>query len=87
MTATLTADEAEDIIYSTALPMQEVSQHRWYTKRLVVFKREDELLGFYYLDPATEEQEGQDRFEADPVPVFPVTASEVVTTVYEKAEN
>lgn len=63
---------------------QEVSKHRWYTKRLVVFRHADALLGFLYLDPATEEQEGQDRFEADPVPTFPVVGREVTTTTYER---
>jgi hypothetical protein len=81
----ITADDAEDIIYGDHISMQEVSRHRWYTMRLVVFERDGALLGFYYMDPATEMQEGQDLFEGDPVPVFPVVAREVTTTRYEAA--
>jgi hypothetical protein len=80
---TLTHDEADDIVYSTSIPMQTISEHRWYNKCLVVFTREDELLGFHYLAPASELQEDQDRYESDPVQLFPVTAREVITTVYE----
>lgn len=78
----ISTDEAEDIIWGEHVADQFVSEHRWYNKRLFVFEREGDLYGFYYLDPATEEQEGQDRFEADPVPVFPVVAREVTTVVY-----
>jgi hypothetical protein len=79
---TLSTDEAEDIYYE-AVAVQTVSEHRWYTKQLVVFEHDGQLRGFYYLDPATEMQEGQDRFESDPVQTFPVTAREVVVTRYE----
>lgn len=81
----ISVDEAEDLTYGGYVAIQEVSQHRWYTKRLVVFEADDTLLGFHFLDPATEEQEGQDLFEGDPVPVFPVVAREVTATVYEAA--
>jgi hypothetical protein len=64
-----------------------VSEHRWYAKQLIAFRRNDgELLGFYYLKPASEIQEGQDRFEADPVPTFAVASREVTTTVYEEVK-
>lgn len=63
-----------------------MSKHRWYTKQLIVFKRDGALLGFYYLEPASELQEDQNRFEADPVPVFSVTRREVTTTVYEPVQ-
>jgi hypothetical protein len=67
--------------------VQEVSEHRWYTKQLIAFQRnEGELLGFYYLKPASEIQEDQDRFEADPVPTFAVASREIKTTVYEEAK-
>lgn len=72
----------EDFEYVTS---QEVSRHRWYVKRLIVFKHDGALRGLYYLDPATEMQEGGDEFEADPVPVFKVQAREIKTTVYEAA--
>lgn len=79
---TITIDEAEEILYDDKIGDQEVSQHRWYTKRLIVFKRKGVLWGFYYLAPATEMQEDQDRYEADPVPVFPVVAKTITTTIY-----
>jgi hypothetical protein len=64
--------------------MQTGKKHRWYTDMLVVFKvkGEDDLYGFDYFDPATEMQEGDERFVADPVPVFPVAAQEVTRTEY-----
>ena len=81
---TLTTDEADDRIYGPHVAIQDVSEHRWYTKQLVVFMGDDHLLyGFYYLKPATELQEDQDRFESDPVKVFYVNARDVTTTVYE----
>lgn len=82
----LTADEADDIVYGDHVAVQDVSRHRWYTKQLVVFERDGRLWGFHYLDPATELQEGQDKFESDPVPLFPVVAKQVVTTRYEAGE-
>jgi len=81
----LDPDDAKGLVYGGHVAIQEVSRHRWYTKRLVVFKRDGRLVGFHYLDPASEEQDGQDVFENDPVPVFPVTAREITTTVYSSA--
>lgn len=80
-------DEAEEIAmgHDPYVATQDVSEHRWYTRQLVVFSVDGELMGFHYLKPASELQEDQDRFDADPVPVFPVTAREVTTTVYEEA--
>jgi hypothetical protein len=80
--ATITVDEAEDIVYD-AVAVQKISEHRWYERQLVVFKDDDGALqGFYYLKPASELQEDQDRFESDPVQVFQVSSREVVTIVY-----
>lgn len=85
----LSIDEemARDLAYGGALAMQEVSQHRWHTTMLVVFEHEDQLMGFYFYEPATEMQEGGDEFEAIPVPIFPVIAREVVTTIYEPTKE
>lgn len=80
---TISVDQAEGIIYDNPTAVQTVSEHRWYTKQLVVFEYQGVEVGFYYLKPATELQEGQERFESDPVKVFPVTAREVTSTVYE----
>lgn len=80
----MTPDEADDIRYGNLVAVQEVSQHRWYTRMLVVYRDGEALRGFYHLDPATEMQEGQDEYEDDPVPTFPVTAREQVVTVYAK---
>lgn len=85
---TMTTDEAEEYTYpGEHIVMQEVSKHRWYTKQLVVIDLDGTPMGFYYLDPASELQEDQDRFETDPVQLFPVTAKEVTTTVYEPATS
>jgi hypothetical protein len=80
-------EDAEDYVYGGHVAIQEVSQHRWYTKRLVVIDTVAGLAGFYYFEPATEDQEGQDLFEADPVPVFPVVAREITTTIYESEDS
>lgn len=83
----ITVDEAEDILGAQdgrLVAWQEQSKHRWYTRFLMVFRDGGQLYGFHYDDPATEEQEGQDVFEAVPVPVFPVTSKQIVTTIYEK---
>lgn len=84
----ITVDDAQEIVWDGALAVQIVSKHRWYTKQLVVFEPLPGVkVGFYYLDPASETQEDQDRFEADPVPIFPVIGRQVTTTVYEKAPD
>lgn len=83
MSDAITVDEAEDIVWSEPIARQVVSKHRWYTKQLIVFERDDELWGLHYLDPASEEQDGQERFTAVPVPIFRVQGREVTTTVYE----
>lgn len=80
--STISEDEAHEILCDSSVARQTISEHRWYTKQLIVYRRDEELMGFYYLDPATEEQEGQDVFESDPIEVFPVIARQVVTTVY-----
>lgn len=86
--ATIDQELAEEIVfgYKGYVDTEDVSDHRWYTKQLVVYKIDDQLLGFYYLKPKSELQEDQDRFESDPVPVFPVVAREIKTTMYEPAE-
>lgn len=59
-----------------------VDRGRWEIYHFIVFEYDGALYGFNYNEPATEHQEGQDRFEGDPVPVFPVTAHEVTTIEY-----
>jgi hypothetical protein len=85
---TISVEAAQDIMWgSEKVATQEVSEHRWYRKQLIVYRRGAELWGFYYLDPASELQEDQDRFESDPVKTFPVAGREIVTTIYEPKEN
>lgn len=80
---TMSAEEALDVIDSGVITKQLISKHRWYTKYLIVFQPEDDYeLGFYYLEPATEIQEGQDVFESDPVKVFKVGFKQVVQNVW-----
>lgn len=83
----ITQDEAEEIVmgYDGHVTTQDVEEHRWYTTQLVVFERDGATLGFHYLKPASELQEDQDRFESDPVEVFPVVGCLVTRTVYERA--
>jgi hypothetical protein len=84
---TLTTEEAMEFVYDGAVASQLVSKHRWYTRYLIVFSYQQELRGFYYDEPATEEQEGQERFDTDPVETFPVVAKQVTTTVYEPVKE
>jgi len=83
---TLSTDDAMECVYNDN-PMQKISKHRWYTRYLVVFQHETGLRGFYYDEPATEEQEGQEVFEADPVPTFPVKAEQLTITRYSRVEE
>jgi hypothetical protein len=86
MSQTISTDEANEILWSDS-KRQFVDQHRWYNTFLVVYEDDmKNLMGFYYDEPATEEQEGMDVFHGDPVPVFPVVAKELTTVVYERAE-
>jgi hypothetical protein len=78
----ISIEEAEDIIWDENVILQEISKHRWYTKHLVVFEKDGQKLGFYYLSPATEMQEGQGHFESDPVEIFPVIGEEHTYTKY-----
>jgi hypothetical protein len=58
-------EEEYDLPYD-AVSNEELDKHRWYTVRELVFKADD---GFFYevsyMDPATEMQEGQDRWDED----------------------
>jgi hypothetical protein len=86
----ITTEEAYEILWGHGeavgfphVAIQLVSEHRWHDRELVVFARDDKLYGFYHDRPATEEQEGMDEFDDDPVPVFPVTQKQISTTIYE----
>jgi hypothetical protein len=83
---TLTTDQARDVIDGAGLVGKtEIAEHRWYTRWLIVFKRTEEMLGFYHLKPLSELQDGQDEFESDPVEIFPVVAETRTVTVYRRA--
>jgi hypothetical protein len=71
---TMDREEAEDIFYDKEilLAVQNLRKHRWYTRQLVVFRHGSDLNAFYYLDPASENQEDQERFESNPVEIFAV---------------
>lgn len=85
----LSIDEANCIVWGDHVAKQWVSDHRWHTTYLVVYKQDNALMGFYYLEPATEMQEGGDVYELVDgcVPVFPVTAWEVVKIIYEEVRD
>lgn len=89
MSDCISVERAEEVIDAEQyVTIQTVSRHRWYTRQLVVFNTAMfGLTGFYYLRPATEEQEGQDRFEGDPVPIFKVKARQIASTVFEAAND
>lgn len=81
---TITTEAADEIRFGRST-RQEVSGHRWYTKYLIVFGDIGGHYGFYYLDPATEDQEGQDEYETDAdgmVPVFNVEGHDETVTVW-----
>lgn len=66
---------------------------RWEIYHTIVFRHhldgESNLYAFSYNEPATEYQEGtiEERFEAVPVPVYPVAAKKVITMAYERVSN
>ena len=64
-----------------------VDTGRWSIYHFIVFKNEDQFYGFDYEEPATEYQDIgiEERFDANPVPVYPLVAREVVKTVYDRA--
>lgn len=66
---------------------QDISEHRWYMAEWIIFEHEGQLYGADYMDPASESQDGQDRFDADlddNIDVFPVKAATKTITIYEK---
>lgn len=66
-----------------------VGQHRWSVLYRVIFEHENQLWEIEYNEPATEMQEGQDRFWSDPVEARQVETYEKTVTGYRpvKAEN
>lgn len=85
---TIDREDAEEIYWGEdQIAKQFVAEHRWSNTFLIVFERDGELWGFYYDEPATEMQEGNDPFDYDdPVSVFPIIGKEVTKIVYEKAD-
>lgn len=74
-----------DLIF---LEDQIIDTGRWSIYHFIVFRYGAEFYGFSYDEPATEYQETtlEDRFEANPVPIFPLVAEEVMTTAYRRAD-
>lgn len=63
-------------------------KHRWYTIHELVFKADDgHHYEVNYMDPATEMQEGQDRWFDDPMTAVKVVEKEVVTKVWVPADE
>jgi hypothetical protein len=80
-------EEEYDLPYSgEELSFERIDKHRWYTVCEVVFKADDGLTYMVdYLDPATEMQDGQDRWPIDnyknnSVNAVQVEPKEVTTT-------
>ena len=76
-------EEKYDLPYE-AVSDEEVDKHRWYTTRDLVFKAEDgNFYAVIYMDPATEMQEDQDRWDTNShgvVTGIQVEEKEVTTT-------
>lgn len=75
-------EEAEELILFDAVAIQPESDHRWYTRELVVYDDDGTLKGFYHDRPKTEEQEGMDEFDSNPVETFLVKEEPVTITKY-----
>lgn len=83
---TLPAEEASEYVYYDNVAVIDIDKHRWYNLQMVVIEDDDgNLWGFDYMDPATEYQEGQDRFYEDPVPLYRVQPKTITVTTYERA--
>lgn len=61
-----------------------VDKRRWYTNTRVIFSHEDQLWEIFYMDPASEVQEGQDRFYENPVKATLVEPFEKTVIDYRK---
>ena len=92
-------EHAEELSYGASIAPVEyvsrqfVSEHRWYNRFLIVFTHDGDLdlyYGFYYDEPATELQEGQDDayhiLDNGEVKVYPVIAEPITKTVYKVVE-
>jgi hypothetical protein len=64
-TFTITVGEAEDIVWGNdkSVTMEFMNERRWTIDYLVVYKELDQLFGFYYFAPATEDQEDMDDLD------------------------
>jgi hypothetical protein len=59
-------EEEYDLPYGGELSFERIDKHRWYTICEVVFRADDGLTYMVdYMEPATEQQEGQDRWFID----------------------
>lgn len=62
-----------------AISNTEEDQHRWFTVRELIFKAKDGNYWLvHYMDPASEMQEGQDRWMYDPMPAVKVEKRQVI---------
>ncbi len=81
---TLPVEDAEEYLYGGHVAVVDLDKHRWYTLQMVVIEDDDgNLWGFDHMDPATEMQEGGERFYDDPVELYRVKP--VTITSYERA--
>lgn len=81
-------DELEELEldYSTdGAPIVECEpwdKRRWYTVMRIIFEHDGALWRIYRMDPATEMQEGQDKWGSDPVVATRMEPYEVTVTKY-----
>lgn len=89
----LDRETAEELLYNDEFEGYKVvdrsgaENHRWYTRRRVVFTHEKystSFYAFYWDDPATEMQEDLDYFnDAEEVHIFEVWPKQVTITTYD----
>lgn len=81
-------EEKYGLPYEDAISFKRADKHRWYTVCEVVFQADDGL--FYmvdYLEPASENQEGQDRWWNDPMSATQVEKVPVQTYKWVPVEH
>jgi hypothetical protein len=81
-TRIFTEDELDefDIGPWNAVSFEPVEKHRWYTVHDMIFEHEGKHWLVSYMDPATEMQDGQERyFDPDRIEAVEVHEVEVIT--------
>ena len=91
----ISEDEADDILFGDSEKYEKIKEifvekHRWYNAKEIIFKSKNsnKFYSVYYMEPATEYQEGQDCWETNSdglIECHEVIEKEKVIKVYELA--